>query len=509
MTDWTAGYVADVGYTFGYYGELNPLRSRLAFAHQGLVAPSVATACELGFGQGLSANIHAAASSATWWGTDFNPSQTAFAQSLAAAAGGHARLFDQSFSEFCARIDLPDFDFIGLHGIWSWISDENRKCIVDFVSRKLKVGGILYVSYNTFPGWALFAPMRHLMVEHAEVLGTEGRGILNRVDGAIEFAERLLATNPSYSKSNPLVAERLKSIQRLNRHYLAHEYFNRDWDPMHFATMAKWLEPAKLQYACSANHIDAIPQVNFTAAQRAFLAEIPDPMFHQSVSDFMVNQQFRKDYWIKGARRLSALEKREALADECVVLMTPRDSVPLKVVANAGEANLSPGIYNPILDLLADYQPRSLASIEKAVAKDGINFAQVLQSIMVLSGAGHVVAAQAESKRVVTASKALNTFLMDKARGSADVGFLASPVTGGGVPASQVQQLFLLSLQKGKKTTGDWARDAATSLHMQGQRIVKDGAPLETIEENIAELQRQATVFAERDLPIFKALGIA
>jgi len=26
MSDWTAGYVADIGYTYGYYTELNPLR---------------------------------------------------------------------------------------------------------------------------------------------------------------------------------------------------------------------------------------------------------------------------------------------------------------------------------------------------------------------------------------------------------------------------------------------------------------------------------------------------
>jgi len=28
MTDWTYGYVADIGYTFGYYTELNPLWMR-------------------------------------------------------------------------------------------------------------------------------------------------------------------------------------------------------------------------------------------------------------------------------------------------------------------------------------------------------------------------------------------------------------------------------------------------------------------------------------------------
>jgi hypothetical protein len=59
MTDWTAGYVADIGYTFGYYQELNPLRAKLAFLNAGLVCPPFGTACELGFGQGLSANLHA------------------------------------------------------------------------------------------------------------------------------------------------------------------------------------------------------------------------------------------------------------------------------------------------------------------------------------------------------------------------------------------------------------------------------------------------------------------
>ena len=89
MTTWTSGYVADIGYTFGYYTELNPLRLGLAFAQQGLVAPTVGAACELGFGQGLSANLHAAAGVAQWHGTDFNPSQAGFAQQLAAESRLH------------------------------------------------------------------------------------------------------------------------------------------------------------------------------------------------------------------------------------------------------------------------------------------------------------------------------------------------------------------------------------------------------------------------------------
>ncbi len=508
MSDWTAGYVADIGYTYGYYTELNPLRLQLAFAQQGLACPSVGTACELGFGQGLSANLHAAASVTQWHGTDFNPSQAGFAQELAAASGSGAKLYDEAFAEFAQRADLPEFDYIGLHGIWSWISDDNRQVIVDFVRRKLKVGGVLYISYNTLPGWATFAPMRHLMTEHAEVLGAEGRGIVSRIDGAMDFAEKLLATNPLFSRANPQVDDRLKQMKAHSRHYLAHEYFNRDWHPMHFATMAEWLEPAKVQFACSANPLDLIDAVNLTSEQQAFLAEIPDPMFRQTTRDFMVNQQFRKDYWVKGARKLSALEQAEALRQIRVILSTPRADVALKVTGALGEANLNDGVYTPLLDLMADHKSRTLGEIE-AVLKDKVNFAQLTQSITVLSGAGHLSAVQADSAKAAKTSKAINTHLMHKARGSNDVGYLASPVTGGGVPVNRFQQLFLLSMQQGKKQPADWAKDTWAILSAQGQRLLKEGKSLDTAEDNLAELTTQAQTFADKQLPILKALQIA
>ena len=66
MSDWTSGYVADIDYTYGYYSELNPLRVRLAFLNVGFEYPKSGTACELGFGQGLSVNMHAAGVENDW-----------------------------------------------------------------------------------------------------------------------------------------------------------------------------------------------------------------------------------------------------------------------------------------------------------------------------------------------------------------------------------------------------------------------------------------------------------
>lgn len=48
-----------------------------------------------------------------------------------------------------------------------------------------------------------------------------------------------------------------------------------------------------------------------------------------------------------------------------------------------------------------------------------------------------------------------------------------------------------------------------TILAAQGQRLVKEGATLEAAEDNMAELTAQAKTFADKQLPILKALQIA
>ncbi|CAM8625388.1 AdoMet_MTases domain containing protein [Burkholderiales bacterium] len=507
MSDWTSGYVADIGYTFGYYSELNPLRARLAFLNQGLVCPTrFENACELGFGQGLSANIHASASCTKWWGTDFNPSQASFAQELARASANGASLFDEAFAEFCNRSDLPEFDFIGLHGIWSWISDENRGRIVDFVRRKLRVGGVLYVSYNTLPGWATFAPMRHLMTEHAEVIGAEGRGIVNRINDAIEFADKLLATNPIFARANPFITERIKKLKDQNRHYLAHEYFNRDWHPMHFSTMAEWLEPAKVQYACSANYIDHIEVANLTSEQQEFLKEIPDRMFRESVRDFMVNQQFRRDYWVKGSRKLTISEHEQQLRAQRIILVQPRTNVKLKVTGHLGEANLSAAVYEPILGLLEDHKPKSLGEVADQLALSNIRLGQVVQAATALVGAGYCLPVS-HSEDSLPSSIALNRHIMQRAHSSNEIGFLSSTVLEGGFSISRFQQLFLLHyMDFGLRDKVSLAKAAWKALESQNQRILKEGKTLSTPEENIRELEEQAEEFLSSVLPILSEL---
>ena len=511
MSDWDAGYTAEIEYTHGYFAELNPLRIQFAFAYNGLACPEVGTACELGFGQGMSVNLHAAASITKWWGTDFNPAQAAFAQEMGKASGSDVQLFDEAFADFANRADLPDFDYICLHGIFSWISAENRQVIVDFVRRKLKVGGVVYISYNTMPGWTSFAPMRELMSLHAKVQGSSGEGVLSRADQALGFADRMLKTNPKFARAVPAVNGWLEALKKQNRSYLAHEYFNQHWVPMYFSEMAQWMDSAKLQFACSANFVELVPHVNFTAEQQSFLNEIHDPVLAQTARDFMGNQSFRKDYWVKGARKLSAFDRQAALRQQRIMLTVPRAEARIHFVGGLGESSLKDDVAQLLLDQLVDYRIKSLSELEQVLSGDGLNLDQIAQAVVLLLHIGQVALVQ--NSAVITTCKKqtdqINAYVMRKARSGNELTVLVSPVLGGACSVGRFEQLFLLARAEGSSHPKEWAQYVWEILQQQGQLLVKDGKTLQSAEGNLAELVNQATEFAEKRLPLIQVLQLA
>jgi len=512
MNQWNDGYVSDIGYSFGYFPEINPLRAQLAVSLAGYQAPAIHHACELGFGQGISLNIHGAASDVQWFGTDFNPAQTHFARALSQGSGAAVQPFDQSFAEFCARDDLPDFDYIALHGVWSWISDQNRQIIADFLRRKLRIGGIVYISYNTQPGWAAFAPLRELLAEFAAVMRPAGERTPSKIEHALDYMDRLLATNPAFSRANPHAANRLKGLRALGKDYLAHEYFNRDWKPMLFSEIAKVLRECKLTYATSAHLLDHVDNLNLSAEQATLLAELQDDGFRETVRDFCVNQQFRRDYWIRGGRKPRSSAQADILRHQSVVLTTPLAEITMKARGALGEGNLSETIFRPMLECLQSHQPRTLGQIEEYLAqhRHNIPFRTILEAVALFVGKGDMAPAHAPDviEKCTTTAHKLNTFLIHEARHSADVRHLASPVTGAGVLAQRFEKLFLLAHSEGITAPDAVARFAWNLLEIQNGRLTKEGQPVPAGAESIAELERQAQTFFADRLPVLQALKV-
>lgn len=513
MTAWTSGYVTDLGYTHGFYRELTPALLNfvaLAKGQRGLDLGGGLDYCELGCGQGFSMNLLASANpQVRFHATDFNPSQIAGARALAAEAGlTNVTFYENSFADFADHPGLPEsFDVISLHGIYSWISEGNRAAIVEFIRRKLRAGGLVYISYNTLPGWAAAAPMRHLMYLHGKA---KGGPTISRLGPALAFVDQMQQSGAAFFRANPGMKERFERLKVMNRNYLAHEYLNDAWTLLYHSDVAQELSAAKLTYLGSAALLDHVDAVNLTPEQQQIMAGIDDPVLRETMRDYMVNQQFRRDVFVKGGLPAPNRVLVETWLDLRLALSTNRADVPLTVRGALGEANLSPEVYNPILDALKE-MPKTLRELMTNSTIAGFGWERIRQALTMLVGAGHLqpcLSAKDEGKRART-TKSFNQAVMQRAQDSGELLFLASPVTGGGLVVDRLQQLFLKAMEEGRKQPEDWAGAAWPVLASQGQRIVKEGKPLENPEDNLAELTTQARAFAEKQLPVLRSLQVA
>jgi len=513
--EWTSGYRADIDYTYGYYRELAPGLMDFALLYAGFEPPrrgQDVRYLELGYGQGISLNVHAAANPGEFWGADFNPVHASNAQELARVSGANTQFTDQSFAEMLEREDMPAMDYIALHGIWSWISDENRKVIVDTFRKRLRVGGAVYSSYNTFPGWATAMPLRHIMSIHSQAVGSDIQGMVTRIDAAIDFGKKLSDVGARFFQANPLAKTRLDAIAGQNRNYLAHEYFNEIWTPMYFSELQEWLGEAKLSYACPAACLDHLDAINLTGPQREMLNSLPPSILRETVRDYLQNQQFRKDLYTRGARRLSALERLERLKSVRIALTTT-DTAPLSSVdTGIGKVSLRKDIYGPVSEALAanNASVKSIGELSDLPQLAKLPPGGLLESIAVLIGAGraHPAHDEATAEAVAPQCARLNAHLIERARISGEVGILASPVTGGAVSIGRFELMFAGARAAGHKKPADWAKSAAGTLAQQNQQIIKNGELLTTMEASVDELTAQAKTFADTRLGLFQRLKL-
>lgn len=487
---WDAGYISEINYVYGYFAELAPERLKLALLSKG-VAHTVAaqpTYLELGFGQGLSLAINAATNSGEYYGTDFNPGQVANAQELAHASGKQMHLFEQSFEELAQRRDLPEFDIIALHGIWSWIPETARDAIVQIAAERLKPGGLFYISYNVAPGWSPAVPLRHLLSLHAK-RAAQG-GILDRVEQSISFVESVMNANAAYFEAHPQLRLRLEQIKTQDKTYVSHEYFNAHWDPMPFSDVAARLSEAKLTFGASANILDNLEAISVPSAASEILSGIADPILRETTRDYFVNQQFRRDIFVKGPRAIPDFEMARVVDASAFVALGHADKRPTKVATSSGEADLIADVYQPVVDVLTSSKDGAATVGDILIDKrcSHLNRGQVWEALLVLTGSGFVGPATSSETRDadIVASQALNRFICKRAEYTDQMRFLAAPKIGSAISISRIDQLFLRALELGATDVPVWVWNL---LEGQGQRLVKDNVTIEKPKDNLAQLK--------------------
>jgi SAM-dependent methyltransferase len=508
MADWGAGYVIDTPYVHDFCRVQAPPILALAALTGGAAAlggscePLVY--CDLGCGQGYTANLVAAANPAAHvLGVDFNPSHIASARALAAAANlSNIEFREASFEELEADPQLPECDVMCMHGVYSWISAENRRVLVSFIRRKLKSGGLLYISYDCMPGWAGIAPLRRILSQaFSPRPGLPATAALGQ---AFAYADALRKADSRFHRMFPFVEAQIERLKKLPTAYLAHELFPLNWEAFSFGDIARELADAKLIFLSSAHLTDCVDRVNFTEEQQEFLATIDDPVLAETTRDMILARQFRRDVFTKGLVPLDASAGRNRWLNTRFALTTPSRLFDMTFDTALGKLQLRPDIYTPLIEIL-DEGPMTLHDLIGRLPEPRPSWISLTDAIKVMVGRGDLqpcLPEDGDAKREICA-RAFNAAVLARATHSAEFGYLASPVTGGGVRVDRMTQMYLLA--------GSRAADPGAALHEFAEATVLSGADGQSLsaDEARAAIQQETARIESELLPILKRLRIA
>ncbi|HEY6556228.1 MAG TPA: class I SAM-dependent methyltransferase [Polyangiaceae bacterium] len=113
------------------------------------------------------------------------------------------------------------FDFILMHGVFSWVSPRTRAELLELCAARLAPAGLLYLNYNAKPGWNIRGMVRDfLLAQTARATGLGARANLAR-EVAASVAASLEGLEHPYSQ---LMQRECRFVCESHPSYVAHEF---------------------------------------------------------------------------------------------------------------------------------------------------------------------------------------------------------------------------------------------------------------------------------------------
>jgi SAM-dependent methyltransferase len=429
----TGEYVLDSPYADRYFRELSPAWINYVAALNG-IAPRPLDApfsyLELGSGHGTSIAVHAAAfPNGTFHGVDLNATHIESARDHAERLGATNVVFHRSSFDDIAALRLPMFDFIVLHGVYSWVGAPARAALRRIVRDALKEGGLVYVSYNCLPGWAAEAPLRKLLVE---LTGTQSGDSAQRVTGAVQTLKQLSEGKLRFFTANPAAANAIDTYERSSGNYLAHEFLNDAWKPFYSIDVADEMADAGVRYAGSATLAENHPVLMLDAPAVRAVAALASARQQQLAIDFAVNQRFRRDVFVSATAPQE--DHARHLDAQPIGCLAEPESLPAKARVPRGEISFQEPFIRDVRALLAGGS-MSFGDAIASLAAGGSDRDEIRRNLTFLLAAGTLVpcarAWQVELGSGTLTPVAERALARAVARGEPQ--YVPSPVLGGGL----------------------------------------------------------------------------
>jgi SAM-dependent methyltransferase len=309
--------------------------------------------------------------------------------------------------DFAAAIDLelPQFDYIVAHGVYTWIGPEAQCAVRRFIDRRLKPGGLVYISYNAMPGWARDLPFQGLLREFGRTLQGDNFG---RLTAAAQLARTLAGADVASLAASFIVKELQERPEDYAPAYLVHEFMPAAWQPLYVTEVRRDMATIGLEPIGSATLSENFDWMVLDETARQTLEAIKDPDARELVRDYYLDQRFRCDVFARGSRRLGRGERASRLHSSTFVLARPVPAICYTTTTPAGSFAYDSPAARAII--------AGLAAGQSAGTGD-------LKTLLTLSAAGDIMPAEPERASVAN----LNRALCGRVDGPEEIRWLALP----------------------------------------------------------------------------------
>jgi len=258
-------------------------------------------------------------------GVDLSVGHIHEAREIAAACGVTNVRFEQA-SILDVDLQWGTFDYIIVHGVYSWVPDAVQRAILTICARQLTQNGIAYVSYNTFPGWHMRAMVRDMMQYHTrrfespQVQIDEARALL-------EFLTREATRDEPY---RAMLQRELNAVQHAADSYLFHDHLEEINAPVYFHQFAARAQQHGLRYL-GESRVTTMVAANLSEDARTTLQRIAsDEIEAEQYMDFVRNRMFRETLLVHQSQKIrrdipSAALQALHVASPATVVAPPDD----------------------------------------------------------------------------------------------------------------------------------------------------------------------------------------
>ena len=513
MSDAAAGYLTDVEYIPGFYPHMSPVAMRYAASLNRVVPPATSKGfryLELGCGLGRSLTTLAAANpQGEFVGVDVNSNHIAAMEKDVAA--GELKNVQAIASDFASLSkDLGKFDFLALHGVFSWVAPEVRDQILAVAKEHLAPGGLLLVSYNAMPGWAHLQPIRGILRQYAALRQGD---TVQRIRDALNYLVFIRDKKARYFEDNPRAAAYVDGLLKQDLRYLAHEYLNEHWTSFYFSEVAGVFGSAGIAFVGSlpihTNFWDLCVRPEFQELFRT----TSNRLVTESHKDFCANTAFRWDIYANEPRVMQNPEERLKQIDDLYFRVArPNITLPHQVNLGVVTSTIQGPLYETLLKILSAKSLR-LSEILKDKSLKGNPAADLIRAVDagVAMGlfdvtAGPVAPTKAVATGKIEVPSAFNrAVLAGDSLGGRPVA-LASVSTGTGHTLGDFDAAILHELASGG--TDGLPQRVDARLAGSGRSLQQDGKPVTDAAARQKLVESACDAFTTTSLPQLTQLGI-